>query len=314
MTQHLPLGPGAEFDAVRTLLARWGSAARGVGDDGAVLTVPAGERLVVSTDTSVEDVHFKRAWLSAEDIGWRATQAALSDLGAMGAEPLGVLIALTVPEAWRADLAAMADGIAAATRTIGIPIVGGDVTDGDKLSFAITVLGHASRPLSRAGAVPGDRLYVTGRLGGPGAAVAAWQRGASPSAEARDRFARPVARVAAGVWLAQHGAHAAIDVSDGLAGDVAHLAAASAVRCVLSLDEIPRLAGVNADEALASGEEYELLVAAPHIDVARFAAENGGLTLTAIGRVETAAGVGDVVAERDGAPIGLPATHDHFAR
>lgn len=314
MKQHLPLGPGAEFDAVRALLARWGSAARGVGDDGAVLSVPAGERLVASTDICVENVHFKREWLSAEEIGWRATQAALSDLAAMGAEPLGVLLALTVPEAWRGDLLAAADGIAAATRTVGIPIVGGDVSDGDRLSFAITVLGHAARPLSRAGALPGDTLYVTGRLGGPGAAVAAWHRGAAPSAEARQRFARPQARVSAGAWLARHGAHAAIDVSDGLAGDVAHLAAASAVRCVLALEEIPRLAGVSADEALASGEEYELVVAAPQIDVGRFAAEHDGLTLTAIGRVEATAGVGEVIAERDGAPIGLPATHDHFAR
>lgn len=314
MKHHLPLGPGAEFDAVRALLARWGSAATGVGDDGAVLEVPVGERLVASTDSSVEGVHFKREWLTPEEIGWRATSAALSDLAAMGAAPLGVLLALTVPAGWRADLISLADGIAAATRAAGIPIIGGDVTDGERLSFAITVLGHTPRVLSRAGARAGDTLYVTGRLGGPGAALKAWQRGEQPSAEARERFARPVARVAAGAWLVRHGAHAAIDVSDGLAGDVTHLAAASAVRCVLALDAIPRMMNVSPDDALASGEEYELLVAAPSLDVGRFAAENGGLTLTAIGRVEAAQGVGEVVAERDGALIGLPSTHDHFAR
>ena len=89
MTTHLPLGPGAEFDAVRAMLAVWGTQARGIGDDGALLDVPPGTRLVVSTDTSVEDVHFRRAWLTPEEIGYRATMAALSDLAAMGGRALG---------------------------------------------------------------------------------------------------------------------------------------------------------------------------------------------------------------------------------
>jgi thiamine-monophosphate kinase len=91
---HLPLGPGAEFDVVRSLLRQWGSSAVGIGDDAALLDVPAGSRLVVSTDHSVEGVHFRRPWITPEEIGWRATQAALSDLAAMGARPLGLLVAL----------------------------------------------------------------------------------------------------------------------------------------------------------------------------------------------------------------------------
>jgi thiamine-monophosphate kinase len=326
---HITMGPGAEFDAVRALLAQWGSAAQGVGDDGAVLDVPAGSRLVVSTDTSVEGVHFRRAWLSPAEIGYRATQAALSDLAAMGAAPLGVLLALTVPTSWRAELAALAEGIAEATREASAPIVGGDVTDGDRLALGITVLGHAATPLMRSGARPGDVLYVTGRLGGPGAALAAWEREgrgvgaaerhaappvAGPAPAHRARFARPQARLAAGQWLAAHGARAAIDLSDGLAGDVAHLAAASGVRCVLDLGAVPTVDGVAVDDALASGEEYELLVAAPSFDAQAFAAANGGLLLTPIGRVEAARGAGDVTAERDGRPTALPAAHDHFAR
>jgi thiamine-monophosphate kinase len=335
---HITMGPGAEFDAVRALLAQWGTAAQGVGDDGAVLDVPQGSRLVVSTDTSVEGVHFRRAWLSPAEIGYRATQAALSDLAAMGAAPLGVLLALTVPERWRSELPSLAEGIAEATREAQAPIVGGDVTDGDRLALGITVLGHAARPLARSGARPGDVLYVTGALGGPGAALAAWERDAPhadadvvsaragsatenpvapvhpPAPEHRARFARPRARLAAGQWLAAHGATAAIDLSDGLAGDVAHLAAASGVRCVLDLGAVPTVAGVSVDDALASGEEYELLVAAPALDVTAFAAAHHGLTLTAIGRVESAHGPGDVVAERDGRPVALPSAHDHFAR
>lgn len=314
MNTHLPMGPGKEFDAVRALLAQWGSAAQGVGDDGAILDVPPGTRLVVSTDSTVEDVHFRRSWLSAEEIGWRATQAALSDLAAMGAQPLGVLLALTLPAAWRGELSALAEGIAAATRTVGAPIVGGDVTDGDRLALAITVLGHATRPTARSGARAGDTLYVTGRLGGPGAALAAWEAGALPRAAHRARFARPHARIAAGLWLAAHGASAAIDLSDGLAGDVAHLAAASAVRCVIDLGAIPCVAEVSVSEALASGEEYELLVSGPALDTRAFAAAHDGLELTAIGRVESAAGAGEVLAEREGRPATMPTAHDHFAR
>jgi thiamine-monophosphate kinase len=314
MNTHVPMGPGKEFDAVRALLAQWGSAAQGVGDDGAILDVPAGSRLVVSTDSTVEDVHFRRSWLVPDEIGWRATQAALSDLAAMGASPLGVLLALTVPADWRGDLSALAEGIASATRTVGAPIVGGDVTDGNRLSLGITVLGHATRPTSRAGARPGDTLYVTGRLGGPGAALAAWEAGALPRTTHRARFARPEARIAAGQWLAAHGATAAIDLSDGLAGDVAHLAAASGVRCVIDLGAIPCVGEVSVAEALASGEEYELLVSAPALDTRAFSAAHGGLELTAIGRVEPADGAGEVRAEREGRPATMPAAHDHFTR
>lgn len=315
MSRHLTLGPGAEFDAVRALLAQWGPTASGIGDDGAVLDVPPGSRLVVSTDSTVEDVHFRAAWLSAEEIGWRATMAALSDLAAMGAAPLGVLLALTVPTRWRGSLGALADGIGAAVTGQGALIVGGDVTDGDRLALAITVLGHTPRPLSRAGARAGDTLYLTGALGGPGAALAAWERGGVPTPEARARFARPEARLAAGQWLARRGATAAIDLSDGLGGDAAHIAAASGVRCVLSLDAIPCVAGVHARDALASGEEYELLVAAPTFHTSAFAAEHDGLALTAVGRVEAlAAGeVPEVWAEEGGRRVAFPQSHDHFA-
>jgi thiamine-monophosphate kinase len=313
MNQHVAMGPGAEFDAVRALLAQWGAAAEGVGDDGAVLDVPSGSRLVVSTDTTVEDVHFRRQWMSPAEVGWRATQAALSDLAAMGATPLGVLLALTVPVGWRDDLTALAAGIAEATRSARAPIVGGDVTDGNRLALAITVLGHAKRPLSRAGARPGDTLYVTGALGGPGAALAAWESGAAPRAADRARFVRPAARIAAGEWLVTHGATAAIDLSDGLAGDVAHLAHASGVHCVLDLDAIPCVPDADVGAALASGEEYELLVAAPALDTQAFT-DATGLALTAIGRVDPASGRANVSAERAGRPVLLPRSHDHFAR
>ena len=314
MSGHLRLGPGREFDAVRALLAQWGTSAVGIGDDGALLDVPAGSRLVVSTDSTVEDVHFRRAWLDPEEVGWRATMAALSDLAAMGASPLGLLLALTVPDEWLDELGGVAKGIGAAAARVGAPIVGGDLTGGERLALAITALGHAARPLTRAGARAGDRLYVTGALGGPGAALAAWERGGRPRAEDRARFARPEARIAAGEWFARHGAHAALDISDGLAGDVAHLAAASGVRCLIRLEAIPCVSGATPRDALTSGEEYELLVAAPALDTAAFATALGGLALHEIGIVEGVSpdGAGEVVAEEGGRRVALPRAHDHF--
>src|SRR5918993_86019 len=133
--RHIPLGSGPEFDAIRTMLEEWGSLAVGIGDDAAVLDVPAGERLVVSTDASVEGVHFRRDWLTAAEIGERATIAALSDLAAMAAAPLGLLLALSLPESWQERLRELARGVGAAAARARCPIVGGNVTRGAGLSL-----------------------------------------------------------------------------------------------------------------------------------------------------------------------------------
>lgn len=317
---HAALGAGREFDAVRAMLARWGDLARGVGDDAAVLEDwPAGERLVVSTDASVEAVHFHRAWLTAAEIGWRAAAGALSDLAAMGARPLAVLFAAVVPESWRAELPGVADGVGAAVREAGGVIVGGDLTAGRELALTLTVIGAAAHPVTRAGARPGDALYVTGRLGGPLRALRAFERGDAPDPDDRARFAHPHARIAAGRWLAAHGARALVDVSDGLAADLAHVAAASRVRCVLDPERVPRVRGASVLDALASGEEYELACAAPGDLDTTACARDTGVPLTRIGHVEGAgAGDGLRVTLRDAGPPGpgqrvdLPPGHDHF--
>lgn len=303
------------------MLARWGDLARGVGDDAAVLAVPHGEQLVVSTDASVEGVHFRRDWLEPEEIGWRAAASALSDLAAMGARPLAVLLAVSAPAAWRAALPALADGVGAAVRDAGAAIVGGDLTGGRDLALTVTVLGTATRPVGRGGARPGDALYVTGRLGGPRRALRAFERGERPAPEDRARFARPRARVAAGRWLAARGAGAMVDVSDGLAADLGHVAAASGVRCVLDPARLPRVPGADVADALAGGEEYELACAAPAtLDVEACAGE-AGVPLTRVGHVE-AVPAGEVpgVVVRGGAGaagpavVDLPPGHDHFTR
>ncbi|HEY9425589.1 MAG TPA: thiamine-phosphate kinase [Gemmatimonadaceae bacterium] len=310
MSSNTSLGPGREFDVVRRLLALWDDAASGVGDDAAVLDVPPGERLVVSADSTVENVHFRREWLSARAVGWRATASALSDLAAMAATPMGILVSLSLPEPWRTDVDELARGIGEAVQAAGTTIVGGDLTAAHELTIAITVLGHAVAPLTRAGARAGDTLYVTGSLGGPRAAIEALLRGETLPPALRERFERPVPRIAEARWLAARGAHAAIDVSDGLAGDVGHLAAASGVSIALRLDALPLVEGVSPLDALASGEEYEVLVAAPTIDTAAFERELG-VPLTAIGKVER--GEPGVHAWLAGERVALPGGFDHFS-
>ncbi|HET7622415.1 MAG TPA: thiamine-phosphate kinase [Gemmatimonadaceae bacterium] len=310
MSANTGLGPGREFDVVRRLLELWGDAASGIGDDAAVLDVPAGERLVVSADSTVENFHFRREWLPARAVGWRATTSALSDLAAMGATPLGVLVSLSLPESWRGEIEELARGIGDAVLAARTTIVGGDLTAANELAMAVTVLGHAATPLTRAGAREGDTLYVTGVLGGPRSAIEALLRGENPSSLARTRFEHPVARIAEARWLAAHGAHAAIDISDGLAGDAAHLAAASDVSIDLRLDALPTITGVTPLEAFASGEEYELLVAAPHLDTATFE-RDFGVPLTAIGSARR--GAPEVVAVLEGRRVALPGGFDHFS-
>ncbi|MBI2409141.1 MAG: thiamine-phosphate kinase [Gemmatimonadetes bacterium] len=311
--QHLPLGYGGEFDLISAALERWGALASGVGDDCAVLDVPAGQRMVLSVDTSVEGVHFRRPWLTPEEVGYRATTAALSDLAAMAATPLGVAIAMTLPESWRSDFSRICDGIGDAVRSAGAHIIGGDLSRGDALSMTLTVVGHTASPLSRRGARPGDALWVTGRLGGPLLALRAWEAGGAPSAAARERFARPVARIAPARWLADHGATAGLDISDGLSSDAGHLAAAGAVQLVLNLDRLPTIADANVEEAAQSGEEYELLVAAPAgLDTKAFEAAFG-IPLTCIGAVvPPLPGEPEVDTRRGGVRVTVPRGNDHF--
>lgn len=308
-SDNIALGPGKEFDIVRSLLKEWGKAAERIGDDAAVLHVPAGEKLVVSTDTSLEGVHFRRDWLDHFEIGYRATAASLSDLAAMGARPLGLMIALTLPEADQHEARMIATGIRDGASAVLCPIVGGDLSSGKVLSLTITALGSVARPLSRAGARPGQRVYVTGRLGGPAAALRAWREGKAPTDADRARFAHPVPRIDAAIGLAERGATSAIDVSDGLIADIGHIAAASKVSIEIDLDRIPRLDGVSALEAASSGEEYEIVVTGPDVDVVQFSSEFG-LDLTEIGRV--VAGSPRVDLLKDGKQVTAPAAFDHF--
>ncbi len=307
--QRLELGPGPEFDRIREIARVLGSQAAGLGDDCGLIR-EGEEFFALSTDVSVEGVHFRPEWIGPEEVGWRATASALSDLAAEGAEPVGLLCAVSMPaEAPQDHLVRLMSGAGAAAKFAGALVLGGDLSSAPSWSVAVTVVGRTRAPVTRAGAEPGDRVWVTGSLGGARAALEAWRRRATPLPGARARFAHPEPRIAAGRWLARHGARAMIDLSDGVGGDAWHLAAASKVAIEIDLDSLPvapeaneeaeRLGVAPQQFAAEGGEDYELLVALPP----RFNAVDAfvhecGIGLTLIGTVGQGSGVRFVLGGR----------------
>jgi thiamine-monophosphate kinase len=279
-----------------------GAQGAGLGDDCGLIR-EGEEFFALSTDVSVEGIHFRPQWLRPEEVGWRATASALSDLAAEGAVPVGILCAVTMPaRAPETHLLELMSGAGAAAKYAGTLVLGGDVSSGPVWSVAVTVVGRTRAPVTRGGAEPGDRLWVSGTLGGARAALEAWQRGEEPLAGARARFAHPEPRIAAGRWLARHGARAMIDLSDGLGGDAGHLAAASDVALEIDLALVPVAAEVTQEAdrlgvapqqfAAEGGEDFELLVALPpRFDAAGVFTRECGIGLTQIGAVKQGSGV-----------------------
>lgn len=295
---------------MRAIAGALGDTAQGLGDDAAAVAFPHGERIVASVDASVEGVHFRREWLTPEEIGYRAAAAATSDLAAMAATPRVLLLAFALPSAWTTDVPALAAGVGELARSVGASVVGGNLSAATELSITTTVLGSAWAPLPRTGLRPGDRIFVTGRLGGVGAALADLLAGRTPRPEHRARLARPMPRVREALWLAAEGATAAIDISDGLLGDLENLAAASGVAIEARADRIPCADGVAPEAAATSGEEYELIVGARDgFDAAAFEARFG-VPLTEIG----VAHAGPPVVHLDGlGRVAKAHGHDHFS-
>jgi thiamine-monophosphate kinase len=262
----------------------------GVGDDAALLE----GGLCATADLLVEGVHFRRDTTTLADLGWKALAVNVSDLAAMGAEPLAALVALVAPE-WLDEAGAeqLYAGLDSCAAAYGLQVAGGDVSRGAQLTLAVTALGRAENPVRRSGARPGDLLCVTGPLGGSraGLALLEGQVPETPHAGALiDRHRRPQPRVEEGRLLAGV-AHAMLDLSDGLASDAARLAEASRVTCRIDLDQVPAQDGVAAVAsslgrtagwfAAAGGEDYELLAALDPEDVPL-----AGLPLTVVGAVE----------------------------
>ena len=286
----------------------------GSGDDAAV-TVPGGAT-ATSIDAVVDGIHFRQEWSRPEQIGHKALATALSDLAAMGAEPGEAYIALGLPEELgEHDFLAILDGAIALARQTGTAMAGGDVVASPVLSLAVTVVGHAKRAedfVSRCGAMPGDRLVVTGELGAAAAGLLVLDgKGTAPggelaasiTAELVRRQLEPQPRLAAGRALAASGARAMIDLSDGLGADAGHLADASAQQVRIELERLPVAEGLEqvagsagmdpVELAAGGGEDYELLAAIPpeKLDAAVQAVAAVGLKLTEIGTVAPGSGV-----------------------
>jgi thiamine-monophosphate kinase len=302
----------------------------GIGDDAAVLETPGDGRLVWTIDEQVEGTHFRRDLLSWHDVGWRSFMAAASDLAAMGARPWCALAALVLPaDVDDAALEALVRGQRAAAEAVGAPVIGGNLARGPVLSIATTLLGKCERPVLRSGARPGDGLWLAGRVGLAAAGFQALSGGKGEGigdgsgegigdgkgafAALRDAVAAwrtPHALVAEGRAMASV-ARAAIDVSDGLARDVGHVAEASGVGIVIEaralLDDpllVAAAAALGADAvdlALRGGEDYALVAASP-------TAIDGFRRLG-----EVTAGRGLVLRTTRGDEAIAPGGFDHFA-
>jgi thiamine-monophosphate kinase len=246
----------------------------GLRDDAAVVTVPGGGSLVASVDSVVAGVHVDLALCSPADVGWKALMGAVSDLAAMGARPVGALVAVCAPPSeGDGDLTVgVMEGVAEASRASGCSVVGGDLSASAVLSVVVTVLGtvDGGDAVRRDGAQPGDLIFVTGPCGGSAAGLRVLRSGPPGSAEGEtggsqralraleQAYRRPVARLAEGLVARQAGAHAMIDVSDGLALDLHRVADASQIGFVL--DTVPVADGATLEEALGGGEDYQLIV------------------------------------------------------
>ncbi len=324
----------------------------GIGDDAAVLALADNAKLLATTDLLLEGVHFRRGYATPADIGWKAMAVNLSDIAAMGGTPRFALVALACPAETEVEaIEAIYAGMKAAAEPHGVVIVGGDTcaSPGGFL-VSVTLLGElADAPCLRAGARSGDAIAVTGTLGESAAGLALLETtirdgsamaGSGTKAGGLSRDAldqeivdkvsrahlRPVARVAEGKWLgASSAVSAMIDLSDGLAVDLGHLASESRVGALVHLDRLPISPAVRsvadalgrdpAELAVAGGEDYELLLTADPAVVQRLAAglqAATGTPLTVIGEVaEAEAGVRFVNAR--GEPVPLGEGFEHFS-
>jgi len=305
----------------------------GIGDD-AALVAADGARLLLTTDTLVEDVHFRRATATFREIGAKALAVNLSDIAAMGGEPRFALLALALPPATRvADVDDLYEGLAEMAGRHGVALVGGDTcADPDRMVLTVTLVGGvAGPPLRRVGARPGDRILVTGALGAAAAGLAALERGRLPvppevTAPLHRAHRVPEPRVREGRLIRESGAATAmIDLSDGLATDLAHIARESGVGAEVRLPALPlseatrALArALDADPwawAVSGGEDYELLFTAAPDRAAALAArvtEVTGTPATAIGEVRPAAD-GVRFLDDAGRPVAVRPGFDHFA-
>jgi thiamine-monophosphate kinase len=329
--------PIAEHAVIRSIRRSTPPAAGvivGIGDDCAVLEPTAGRRLLATTDLLLEDIHFRRRYAEPADIGWKSLAVNLSDVAAMGGQPRWALVALACPAGTTPDeVEAFYEGARDLAARHAVAIVGGDTTASPAgWLINVTLLGEAASPLLRSGARVNDVIAVTGPLGRSAAGLALLEQPSAPSGMGTDALAeltsahlRPVPRVAEGRWLGEAGGVTSmIDLSDGLATDLAHIAEESGVRCRVELERVPvddatrgLARALHADGlawATSGGEDYELLLTCEAGAFARLAEglrQATGPVLRAIG-VVTGQGAGVSFLDAHGREVPAAAGFEHF--
>jgi thiamine-monophosphate kinase len=284
----------------------------GIGDDAAILEPPRGHELLVTIDFSLEGTHFRREWHPPEAVGQRCLARGLSDIGAMGGEPIAAFLSLALPkrlhQSW---VDRFLRGFLALARRHDVSLAGGDISQAEQILADVMVVGSTPKgtAVRRSGAKPGDVIYVTGSLGGAAAGLAYVSHGAfhvarsqpvqrtksrrdvilsaakdpySSATAAGNKHLYPEPRLAVGRWLREHKlATAMIDISDGLSTDLAHICKESGVGAVVNQPLLPIAAGATLAQALHGGEDYELLFTAR--PKARVPVEIAGVPITEIG-------------------------------
>jgi len=266
----------------------------GIGDDCGVLAIPPRHQLLVTTDFTLEGVHFRREWYPAAVVGHRCLTRGLSDIAAMGGDPIAAFLSLalprTLPQTW---VDGFLEGLLRLASEFRVTLAGGDTAESpDGVLADIMVVGSVpmGEAILRSGARPGDQIYVTGELGGSSAALEELSARRRIRPLLYPRFLRPVPRVVVGRVLRQGGlASAMIDLSDGLSTDLAHICAASGVGARILAASIPRAVvgrtsiRVDLPKSLHGGEDYELLFTAPRAK--RIPLRIAGIPVSPIGQV-----------------------------
>lgn len=282
----------------------------GVGDDAALLRLPAGQNTALAMDTLVAGVHFPED-APADAVGHKALAVNLSDLAAMGATPVAALLSLTLPEFDADWLAGFADGFGALAGRYGVDLIGGDTTRGP-LSVTVQVVGSVAPAdvLRRAGARPGDAVMVSGSLGDAALGLDRWRAGAGADDPVVRRLHYPEPRLPLAAVLRGR-AHACIDISDGLVADLGHVLAASGVGARVMADAVPLSPAFDAscppqhrfDYALSWGDDYELCACVASAEAGSMveAAAAAGVPMTVVGEITREPGL--VLLDQDGRPL-----------
>jgi thiamine-monophosphate kinase len=301
----MPLSERKLIERIRRSAHQGASVVTGIGDDAAVLRIPRGQEVLVTTDFSIEKVHFRREWHPPGLVGWRCLTRGLSDIAAMGGEPraafLSLAVASDVPQEW---VNGFMKGLLNLAAKFDVPLAGGDTAQSAAgIQGDIVVIGSVpkGKAVLRSGAKPGDSIYVTGSLGASAAILAAFAKSKRANRSSADllRQLRPMPRIAAGLWLRQHAIPSAmIDLSDGLSTDLNHICEESQVGAELEAQAIPRSQiarnkvsrekePVALELALHGGDDYELLFTS----AAQVPPKVAGVSVTRIGRITNTRGM-----------------------